>query len=76
MKFCLSSGIHDKLGYLTGSKDALNVSALLLSSIYPHGGTADGYDVTDFTGINPDFGTMDDFYNMRVAMHKKGKFIN
>lgn len=65
-------GLHSKLGHLTGSPESINISAVLLSAVYPHGGTAGGYDVTDYENISPEFGTMEDFYDLRVAMHKKG----
>ena len=74
--FCFLIGLHSKLDHLTGSPESINVSAVLLSAVYPHGGTAGGYDVTDYQDISPEFGIMDDFYNLRVAMHKKGMSLS
>jgi glycosidase len=31
-----------------------------------------GYDVTDYRGIHPDYGTMDDFKNFLAAAHERG----
>lgn len=31
-----------------------------------------GYDVSDFTGIEPMFGTMDDFEELIAAVHRRG----
>lgn len=49
-------GISDKLDYL----DELGVSAIWLSPIHPSS-SYHGYDVLDYTTVNPDFGTESDF---------------
>lgn len=61
-------GVHQKLGYLTGNEESLNVSAVLLSSIF----ATDNAGITDFQAVHPTFGTMDEFKDLRVAMHKSG----
>ena len=50
-------GITNKLDYL----DDLGVDAIWLSPIYPSPDVDFGYDVADYTGIDPKFGTMADF---------------
>ena len=60
-------GIISKLDYL----DAMGVSALWLSPIHPSD-SYHGYDVRDYAGINPDFGTESDFQALIAAAHGKG----
>ena len=50
-------GITGKLNYL----QALGVDAIWLSPIYPSPDVDFGYDVADYTAIDPKFGTMEDF---------------
>ncbi len=51
------AGISSKLDYLKG----LGVDAIWLSPIYPSPMADWGYDVSDYTGIHPLCGTMEDF---------------
>lgn len=60
-------GITDKLDYL----DSLGVSAIWLSPIHP-AMSYHGYDVLDYAGINPDYGTESDFAGLVSAAHAKG----
>lgn len=50
-------GIIDKLDYLA----ELGVNCLWLTPIYPSPQKDNGYDVADYTAINPTYGTMADF---------------
>lgn len=50
-------GITGKLGYLHN----LGINAIWLSPIYPSPDVDFGYDVADYTAIDPKFGTMRDF---------------
>jgi alpha-glucosidase len=50
-------GIISKLDYL----QSLGIDALWLSPIFPSPDVDFGYDVSDYTGIDPKFGTMTDF---------------
>ena len=59
-------GIIDKLDYL----DALGVQALWLSPIHP-AMSYHGYDVTDYTSINPAYGTMADFERLVTEAHQR-----
>jgi maltose alpha-D-glucosyltransferase / alpha-amylase len=51
------AGLTEKLDYL----EDLGVTALWLLPFYPSPGRDDGYDISDYRTINPDFGTMTDF---------------
>ena len=61
------NGIRSKLDYIA----SLGATALWLSPIHP-ADSYHGYDVRDYTAINPDFGTMGDFENLVKAAHEKG----
>ena len=60
-------GIESKLDYL----DALGVSALWLSPAHP-ADSYHGYDVQDYTKVNPKYGTEADFKALIDAAHGKG----
>ena len=49
-------GIISKLNYLKN----LGVDIIWLSPVYPSPGYDNGYDISDYKGINPEFGTMED----------------
>src|ERR1700728_4574763 len=51
------AGLTEKLDYLQD----LGVNTLWLLPFYPSPGRDDGYDISDYRNINPDFGTMKDF---------------
>jgi maltose alpha-D-glucosyltransferase/alpha-amylase len=51
------AGLTERLGYL----HELGITALWLLPFYPSPGRDDGYDISDYRRINPDFGTMKDF---------------
>lgn len=59
-------GIEQKLDYL----ERLGVDGLWLTPIQPSP-SYHGYDVTDYYGINPQFGTMDDYKSLLKAAHKR-----
>ena len=61
-------GITARLDYLKG----LGVDAVWVSPIYPSPMKDFGYDVSDYTGVDPLFGTMADFDAMLAAAHSKG----
>ena len=61
-------GITARLDYLKG----LGVDAVWLSPIYPSPMADFGYDVSDYTGIDLLFGTMEDFDALLAAAHAKG----
>ena len=61
-------GIMEKLDYLKW----LGVTGVWVSPIYPSPMDDFGYDITDYTGIEPIFGTMEDFDRLLEATHEKG----
>lgn len=60
-------GIADRLDYLQW----LGVDAIWLSPIYPSPMVDMGYDISDWRGIHPMFGTMDDFDRLLAACHDR-----
>ena len=63
-------GIREKLGYV---KDTLKANSIWLNPIYESPGEDLGYDISDFKAIDPLFGTMADFDDLRREMHNKGR---
>jgi alpha-glucosidase len=61
-------GIAERLNYLV----ALGVDAVWLSPIYPSPMADFGYDVADYCGIDPIFGTMADFDALVARAHGLG----
>jgi alpha-glucosidase len=61
-------GITARLDYLKG----LGVDAVWISPIYPSPMADFGYDVSDYTGVDPLFGTMEDFDALLASAHAKG----
>ncbi|MHC2226833.1 glycosidase [Bradyrhizobium elkanii] len=61
-------GIIKRLPYLT----RLGVDAVWLSPIFPSPMADFGYDISDYTGIDPSFGTMEDFDALIAAAHDSG----
>jgi alpha-glucosidase len=61
-------GIIDRLPYL----QALGVDAIWLSPIFPSPMADFGYDIADYTGIDPLFGSMEDFDALVKAAHAAG----
>ncbi len=60
-------GLTYKLDYL---KD-LGVSAVWLLPFYPSPWRDDGYDISDYTGIHPAYGTLDDFKAFLEEAHRR-----
>ena len=65
-------GVVRRLDHFSGGADALGVDAIWLSPFYPHGGVDGGYDVTDFTDVSPEFGSLADFDALLAACHERG----
>ena len=61
------NGIIAHLDYLK----SLNVGAVWLTPIYPSPQVDNGYDISDYTAINPDYGTMADFEKLIVEADKR-----
>jgi alpha-glucosidase len=62
------AGIIDRLPYL----EALGVDAVWLSPIFPSPMADFGYDISDYTGIDPLFGSMEDFDALISVAHGAG----
>ncbi|HTV09420.1 MAG TPA: alpha-amylase family glycosyl hydrolase [Candidatus Aquilonibacter sp.] len=61
-------GITARLDYLAG----LGVDAIWISPFYPSPMKDFGYDVADYTGVDPLFGTMEDFDELLREAHARG----
>jgi len=61
-------GLTQKLNYLQD----LGVTALWLLPICPSPLKDDGYDISDYTDINPDYGTLKDFRVFLKEAHSRG----
>jgi maltose alpha-D-glucosyltransferase/alpha-amylase len=61
-------GVVEKLDYLQD----LGVTALWLLPFYPSPLRDDGYDIADYTSVNPIYGTIDDFQRLLDEAHKRG----
>lgn len=61
-------GIITRLDYLQW----LGITAVWISPIYPSPMADFGYDISDYTGIHPLFGTMNDFDQLLKEVHRRG----
>ncbi|HEX9689729.1 MAG TPA: alpha-amylase family glycosyl hydrolase, partial [Thermoanaerobaculia bacterium] len=61
-------GLTQKLGYLQD----LGVTAIWLLPFYPSPMRDDGYDIADYTGVNPAYGTLSDFKTLLREAHRRG----
>jgi len=68
----------DGVGYLPGITSRLDylrwlgVDAIWISPIYPSPMADFGYDISNYTGIEPVFGTLDDFDRLVAETHRRG----
>ncbi|MGX2040430.1 alpha-amylase family glycosyl hydrolase [Methylocaldum sp. MU1018] len=61
-------GILKRLDYL----ESLNISAIWLSPVYPSPMHDFGYDVADYTNVDPLFGNLNDFDRLLDSLHARG----
>jgi maltose alpha-D-glucosyltransferase/alpha-amylase len=61
-------GLAQKLDYLQD----LGITALWVLPFYPSPLRDDGYDIADYTSINPAYGTLADFQDLLTAAHERG----
>ncbi|MBC5636951.1 alpha,alpha-phosphotrehalase [Ornithinibacillus sp. BX22] len=61
-------GIIEKLDYL----NTLGVDVLWLTPIYKSPQKDNGYDISDYFAIEPEYGTMEDFEELLAETHKRG----
>jgi len=62
------AGLTGKLDYIK----SLGVDAIWLSPIHPSPNRDWGYDVADYDGVHPDYGTLEDFAALVKAAHERG----
>ncbi|MGY3793941.1 alpha-glucosidase [Aquimarina sp. 433] len=61
-------GIIEKLDYI----QSLNVDIVWLSPIFCSPNDDNGYDISDYRGVMPEFGTMEDFDELLKGIHDRG----
>ncbi len=61
-------GLAQKLDYIRD----LGVDCIWVLPMYPSPNMDDGYDIADFLGIHPDYGSVGDFINFIDAAHARG----
>lgn len=61
-------GLTNRLDYLQD----LGITVLWLLPFYPSPSRDDGYDIADYTGINPAYGTIQDFKTFLREAHERG----
>ena len=60
-------GLMEKLDYL----QALGVTCIWLLPFFPSPGRDDGYDISDYMSVNPNYGTVEDFQAFLEAAHAR-----
>lgn len=66
------AGLTAHLDHLAGAPDSLGVDAIWLSPIFVSPMLDGGYDISDYTAIDPVFGTMADFDRLVEESHRRG----
>ncbi|QRR01115.1 alpha-amylase family glycosyl hydrolase [Dyadobacter sandarakinus] len=61
-------GVISRLDYL----QSLGIDCVWLSPVYPSPMADFGYDISDYEGIHPIFGTMEDFDELLTEVHARG----
>lgn len=62
------AGLTSKLDYLEG----LGITAIWLLPFYPSPLKDDGYDISNYLGVNPKYGTLRDFRRFLEQAHRRG----
>lgn len=62
------AGLTSRLDHLA----ELGVDAIWMSPMYPSPQDDAGYDISDYRGIDPLFGTLDEFDTLLAAIHERG----
>ena len=60
-------GLLQKLDYIA----SLGVNAIWLLPFYPSPRRDDGYDIADYRGVHPDYGTLSDFRRVVAGAHER-----
>jgi maltose alpha-D-glucosyltransferase/alpha-amylase len=61
-------GLIEKLDYL----QELGINCLWITPFYPSPQRDDGYDIADYNGVNPDYGTFQDVKQFLKEAHRRG----
>ncbi|MEH6691243.1 MAG: maltose alpha-D-glucosyltransferase [Pseudorhizobium pelagicum] len=61
-------GLHEKLDHIS----SLGATAIWILPFFPSPRRDDGYDIADYGGVSPDYGTMDEFKAFVDAAHARG----
>ena len=61
-------GLVERLDYLQD----LGVTGIWVLPFFPSPLRDDGYDIADYTAVNPTYGTLDDFRNLLDQAHRRG----
>jgi maltose alpha-D-glucosyltransferase/alpha-amylase len=61
-------GLREKLDHIS----SLGVTAIWLLPFFPSPRRDDGYDISDYSDVSPDYGTMDEFRAFVEAAHERG----
>ena len=64
----ICAGVTEKLDYL----QELGITCLWLLPFFPSPLKDDGYDISDYRSIHPDYGTVEDFRQLLEAAHARG----
>jgi len=66
------AGIIEHLDHLAGRSESLGVDAIWLSPFYPSPDYDFGYDVADYLGVDPKYGSLADFERLVAGCHGRG----
>ena len=66
------AGILERLDHLRGTDESLGVDAIWLSPIYPSPLADFGYDISDYSDVAAEFGTLADLDGLVEACHDRG----
>ncbi|TDX25358.1 maltokinase [Modicisalibacter xianhensis] len=61
-------GLIEKLDYIV----SLGVNTIWILPFYPSPRRDDGYDIAEYTGVSPDYGTLEDAQRFIAEAHKRG----
>ena len=66
------AGIRERLDHLRGTDASLDVDAIWLSPIYPSPLHDFGYDISNYTDVADEYGTLGDLDELIAACHERG----
>jgi len=65
--YCLSVGT-----YMDANGDGIGITAIWLMPFQPSPGKDDGYDISDYYGVDPRYGTLGDFVEFTHGCRQRG----